>query len=86
MLFLLRNMDTVQQSINYCECWGNVVDLPFKNLNFLIKLVRSVYIKIINYSGSILTNLNNTMQTTHHAMKKPHSYSNRKKINKKKLT
>ena len=41
---------------------------------------RSVYIKIINYSDSISANLNNTMQTKQHAMKKPHSYSNRNKI------
>ena len=40
---------------------------------------RSVYIKIINYSGSILVNVNSTMKTKQHAMKKPHSYSNRKK-------
>ena len=41
---------------------------------------RSVYIKIINYSDSIKANLNNTIQTKQHAMKKPHSYSNRNKI------
>ena len=41
---------------------------------------RSVYIKIINYSDSISANLNNTIQTKEHAMKKPHSYSNRNKI------
>ena len=39
--------------------------------------VRSVYIKIIKYSDSTLANLNNTMQTKHHARKNPHSYSNR---------
>ena len=33
-------------------------------------LRRSVYIKIINYSDSISANLNNTMQTKQHAMKK----------------
>ena len=43
-------------------------------------LRRSVYIKIINHSDSISANLNNTMQTKQHAMKKPHSYSNRNKI------
>ena len=32
--------------------------------------VRSVYIKIINYSGRILANLNTTMQTKQHAVKK----------------
>ena len=44
--------------------------------------VRSVYIKIINYSGNILaiTDLNNTMQTKQDTMKKPHSYSYRKTI------
>ena len=42
--------------------------------------VRSVYINIINYSGSILANLNNTMQTIEHATKKPHPYSNVNKI------
>ena len=31
---------------------------------------RSIYIKNINYSGSILANLNNTMQTKQHATKK----------------
>ena len=41
---------------------------------------RSVYIKIINYSDSISANLNNTIQTKQHAMKKSHSYSNRNKI------
>ena len=41
---------------------------------------RSIYIKIINYSDSISANLNNTIQTKQHAMKKPHSYSNRNKI------
>ena len=41
---------------------------------------RSVYNKIINYSGSILANLNSTMQTKQHATKKTHSYSNRSKI------
>ena len=30
---------------------------------------RSVYIKIINYIGSILANLNNTVQTKQHATK-----------------
>ena len=38
---------------------------------------RSVYINFINYSGSILANLNNTMQTKQHATKIPHSYSNK---------
>ena len=53
--------------------------------------VRSVYIKIINYSGSILAKLNNTMKKKQkqnkkqkkppeHAMKKPLSYSNRNNI------
>ena len=37
-------------------------------------------IKIINHSDSISANLNNTMQTKQHAMKKTHSYSNRNKI------
>ena len=41
---------------------------------------RSVYIKMINYSDSISANLNNTIQTKKHAMKKPHCYSNRNKI------
>ena len=41
---------------------------------------RSVYIKIINHSDSISANLKNTIQTKQHAMKKPHSYSNRNKI------
>ena len=41
---------------------------------------RSVYIKIIKYSDSISANLNNTIQTKQHDMKKPHSYSNRNKI------
>ena len=31
--------------------------------------VRSIYIKIINYSGSIFVNLNNTIQTKQHATK-----------------
>ena len=31
---------------------------------------KSVYIKIINYSDSISANLNNTVQTKQHAMKK----------------
>ena len=31
---------------------------------------RSVYIKIINHSDSISANLNNTIQTKHHALKK----------------
>ena len=38
--------------------------------------VRSVYIKIINHSGSILANLSN--KTTYN--EKPHSYSNSGKI------
>ena len=42
--------------------------------------VRSVYIKIINYNDIILVNLNNTMQTKQHAIKKPHLYSNRNKF------
>ena len=37
--------------------------------------VRTISIKIINYGGSILANLNNKMQTKQHAMKTPHSYS-----------
>ena len=39
---------------------------------FQTKSVRSVYIKIINYSGIIhvLANLNNTLQTKQHATKK----------------
>ena len=41
---------------------------------------KSVYIKNINHSDSISANLNNTIQTKQHAMKKPHSYSNRNKI------
>ena len=41
---------------------------------------RSVYIKIINHSDSISANLHNTIQTKQHAMKKPHSNSNRNKI------
>ena len=44
------------------------------------RLFRQVYIKIINYSDSISGNLNNTIQTKQHAMKKLHSYSNRNKI------
>ena len=44
-------------------------------LAFKTSSVRSVYIKIIVYAGSILANLNNTMQTKQHAMKKPQSYS-----------
>ena len=43
--------------------------------------VRSVYIKIINYSCRILAHLNSTMQTKQRAMKTPHSYSNKNKIN-----
>ena len=34
----------------------------------------------MNYGSSILENLNNTMQTKQHAMKKPNSNSNRNKI------
>ena len=41
---------------------------------------KSVNIKIINHSDSISANLNNTIQTKQHAMKKPHSNSNRNKI------
>ena len=41
---------------------------------------RSVYIKIINYSGSISANSNKTMQRKQHAMKKPHFYSDKNKI------
>ena len=37
--------------------------------------VRSVYIKIINYSGSTFANLNNIMQTKQFATKKPRSFS-----------
>ena len=33
--------------------------------------VRSVYVKIIKYSGSILASLNSTLQTKQHSMKKP---------------
>ena len=40
----------------------------------------SLYKKNINYSGSILANLNNTMQTKQHATKKTNSYSSRNKI------
>ena len=40
----------------------------------------SLNIKNMNYSSSILANLNNTMQTKQHAMKKPNSNSNRNKI------
>ena len=36
--------------------------------------------QIINYNGSLLSNLNNAMQTKQHAMKKAHSYSNRHNI------
>ena len=32
--------------------------------------MRSVCIKIINYSGSVFANLNNTMQTKQHATRK----------------
>ena len=57
----------------------------------LVNSVRSVYIKITNYSDSITANLNNTIQkkkkiekttkkTPQHAMKKPLSYSNRNNI------
>ena len=56
---------------------------PFKVCHssaFQTSSVRSVYFKIINYSGSILTNLKNTMQTKLRTMKRPHAYSNRKKI------
>lgn len=44
--------------------------------------VRTVSIKIINYSGSIIGNLNytNANKTTCNEKKKPHSYSNKKKI------
>ena len=41
-------------------------------------LRRLVYIKNINYSDSMSANLNNTIQTKQHAMKKPHSYSKKK--------
>ena len=34
----------------------------------------------VYYSDTISANLNNTIQTKQHAMKKPHSYSNRNKI------
>ena len=47
---------------------------------FLTILCRSVYIKIIHHSDSISANRNNTIQTKQHAMKKPHSNSNRNKI------
>ena len=44
--------------------------------------VQSVYIKIIYYRGRahVSANFNDTMQTKQHAMKKPHSYSNKNKI------
>ena len=38
--------------------------------------VRSVYIKIINYIVSLLTNLKKPTQTEQHTIKKQHSYSN----------
>ena len=44
-----------------------------------MKLVK-IYIKNINYSDCIYANLNNTIQTEQHAMKKPQSYSNRNEI------
>ena len=47
---------------------------------FQRSLVRSihVYINIIDYRGSILANLNNTMGTKQHATKKNHSYKKNK--------
>ena len=47
---------------------------------FQRSLVRSihVYINIIDYRGSILANLNNTMGTKQNATKKNHSYKNNK--------
>ena len=35
---------------------------------------------VIYYSGNISAHLNDKMQTKQHAMKKPHSYSNRNKF------
>ena len=49
--------------------------IPFSTIS-----VRLVYIKMINYRGSILANLNKTMQPNEHATKKPQSYRNRNKI------
>ena len=41
---------------------------------------RSANIKIINHNDNISANLNNTIQTKQHAMKKPHFNSNGNKI------
>ena len=71
--------------MNTCKC---VLDKNLKTLVFKVChssafqaiLVRWVYIKIINYSGNILANLNNTMQIKQHIVKKPHSSSNKNNI------
>ena len=52
-----------------------VIDLRYVTRHFRTISVRSVYIRIINYSGSIhvlhVASLNNSLQTKQHAMKKP---------------
>ena len=54
--------------------WGKSL-VCYQTISF-----RSVYIKIINYNGSILAKFYRLMIIKHHAMKKSHSYSNRNKI------
>ena len=49
-------------------------------VSFSESSVRSVYIRNINYNCSLLANLNETMQTKQHAMKKPNPNQN---VNKK---
>ena len=73
----------IEQIICSLVTHNPLVEISFKVCHssaFQTISVRSVCSKIINYSGSILANLNNTMQTKQHVMKKPHSYSNRNKI------
>ena len=75
-----------------CKCFLQPVGVNIDNNSFILYLKvchssafqtisrRSVYIKIINNIDSISANLNKTIQTKQHTMKKPQSYSNRNKI------
>ena len=67
----ISSQDCITDKVSFKVCHSSA----FQTIS-----VRSVYFKIINYSGSIFANLNKTMQTKQDAMKKPQSYSNRNKI------
>ena len=72
--FTDRLLNVVQ---DFEKLMGRVLVNKFEEMSlirFSTISFRLIYIKMINYRGSILANLNKTMQPKEHATKKPQSY------------